>query len=233
MENIFSYTSYASDCGFKGIINTSWSTSGTYGYIYDDKNEVIAIQPVREVYPQNGFDMLMTAYSNALSDNPLTPDKFLESYCHTRLGLGPQEETEVVKDYFNMTQSPVYSFQGDIARIDEELRKCTALRERLDMVRFSKDAADVARHLRLMLDIRINYLEFKRVDLQIESNGFSVEDARAALAQLKSIDKECGGLRKEFIRLNGHYLKDAGESFNEWTYRGKIKERIKVLENIR
>lgn len=233
LENIFSYTSYASDCGFKGIINTSWSTSGTYGYIYDDKNEVIAIQPVREVYPQNGFDMLMTAYSNALSDNPLTPDKFLESYCHTRLGLGPQEETEVVKDYFNMTQSPVYSFQGDIARIDEELRKCTALRERLDMVRFSKDAADVARHLRLMLDIRINYLEFKRVDLQIESNGFSVEDSRAALAQLKSIDKECGGLRKEFIRLNGHYLKDAGESFNEWTYRGKIKERIKVLENIR
>lgn len=84
-----------------------------------------------------------------------------------------------------------------------------------------------------MLDIRINYLEFKRVDLQIESNGFSVEDSRAALVQLKSIDKECGGLRKEFIVLNGHYLKDAGESFNEWTYRGKIKERIKVLENIR
>ena len=77
--------------------STLRGSSGTYGYIYDDKNEVIAIQPVREVYPQNGFDMLMTAYSNALSDNPLTPDKFLESYCHTRLGLGPQEETEVVR----------------------------------------------------------------------------------------------------------------------------------------
>ncbi len=50
---------------------------------------------------------------------------------------------------------------------------------------------------------------------------FHQKTSRAALAQLKSIDKECGGLRKEFIRLNGHYLKDAGESFNEWTYRGK------------
>ena len=40
------------------------------------------------------------------------------------------------------------------------------------MVRFSKDAANVARHLRLMLDIRINYLEFKReLDARTEEWG--------------------------------------------------------------
>lgn len=233
LENIFSYTSYASDCGFKGIINTSWSTSGTYGYIYDDRNEVIDIQPVREVYPQNGFDMLMTAYSNALSDSPLTPDEFLEDYCRTKLGLGSQKDISVMRDYFNMTQNPVYSFQGNVARVDEELQKCTAIRDNLGQIRFSKDAADVAKHLRLMLDIRINYLKFKRIDLELESKEFSEDDSAVALSRLEALDKECGKLRKEFIRLNGHYLKDAGKSFNEWTYRGKIQGRIDVLKNVR
>ncbi len=232
LENIFGYTSYAADCGFKGIINTSWSTSGTYGYIYDDKNEVINIQPVREVYPQNGFDMLMTAYSDALSDNPPAPDEFLEDYCHTRLGLSNAEDIAAVKDYFNMTQNPVYSFQGDTARVEEELQKCLVVRKRLGIVRFKGEAADVARHLVLMLDIRINYLRFKRTDLRMESKEFSATDVSGTLAELERIDKENGKLRKDFIRLNGQYLKDAGQSFNEWSYRGKIHDRIEVLKNI-
>ena len=85
----------------------------------------------------------------------------------------------------------------------------------------------------MMLDIRINYLKFKRIDLQIESKGFSADDSKVVLAQLEAIDKECGRLRKEFIRLNSHYLKDSGKSFNEWTYRGKIKGWLEVLKNIR
>lgn len=232
LENIFSYTSYAADCGFKGIINTSWSTSGTYGYIYDDRNEVIDLQPVREVYPQSGFDMLMTAYSNALSDSPLAPDEFLEHYCRTRLGLKSTEDIAAVKDYFNMTQNPVYSFQGNPARVDEELQKCVEIRERLRKVRFPGKAAETARHLELMLDIRINYLKFKQVDLFLESEDLSREEASKALAKLEKIEKECGKLRKDFVRLNGNYLKDAGQSFNEWTFMGKIRNRIAVLRNI-
>ncbi len=232
LENIFSYTSYAADCGFKGIINTSWSTSGTYGYIYDDKNEVIDIQPVREVYPQNGFDMLMTAYSNVLSDNPYSPDEFIGNYCLTRLGLSHEEDIAAIKDYFNMDQNPVYSFQGDTGRVDKELQNCLDVRERLVRLRFRKDAADVAGHLELMLDIRINYLRFKQIDLRMESEEFSPQEVSETLARLERIDKESGKLRESFLRLNGQYLKDAGQSFNEWTYRGKIHDRIAVLRNI-
>lgn len=232
LENIFSYTSYAAECGFKGIINTSWSTSGTYGYIYDDKNEVIDIQPVREVYPQSGFDMLMSAYSNALSGSPLSPDGFLEDYCKTRLGLKSGEDIDAVKEYFNMTQNPVYSFQGDLAKVDAELAKCLKVRERFGRVKFAKGADDVVSHLRLMLDIRINYLEFKQIDLMTEKAGFSRQDVSDAIKRLEAIDKECSRLQKRFVRMNGHYLKDAGHSFNDWTYRGKILSRMAVLKNI-
>lgn len=232
LENIFSYTSYASECGFRGIINTSWSTSGTYGYIYDDKNEVIDIQPVREVYPQNGFDMLMAAYSDALSASPASPDQFLERYCRSRLGLAGEEDIAAVKDYFNMTQMPVYSYNGDSEALDKALAECVAIRGRMARLKVAKSAAEVKRHLDLMLDIRINYLRFKRVDLCVENKDFNVSESSALLDELKVVDKECGKLRKEFVRLNGKYLKDAGRSFNEWTYMGKIHNLMAVLGNI-
>ena len=232
LENIFSYTSYAEDCGFRGIINTSWSTSGTYGYIYDDKNEVIDIQPVREVYPQNGFDMLMTAYSAALSENPLSPDEFLDNYCRSRLGLKSEEDISTVKDYFNMSQNPVYSFKGNTALLDTELQKCQDLKERLENVKFRKDVSDIVKHLGLMLDIRINYLRFKQIDSIIESHDFTEKEVPEALAKLERICKDNDRLRKEFIKLNGHYLKDPAQSFNEWTYRGKIQSRIAAFKNI-
>ena len=110
--------------------------------------------------------------------------------------------------------------------------KCEKVREGLAGVRFSKDAGDVAKHLRLMLDIRINYLKFKQIDLAIEQKGFSAQDVPDALKRLETIDNECGRLRKRFIKMNGHYLKDAGQSFNGWTYRGKIRGRMAVLQNM-
>lgn len=233
LDNIFDYTDFASKCGFRGIINTSWSTSGTYGYIYDDKNEVIDIQPVREVYPQCGFDMLMSAYSKALSAERGTADEFLDEYCRTRLGLKSEEDIAAVKDLFNMAQAPVYSFAGNSERLSGELEKCREIRERMGRVRVAKDASDVFAHLELMLDIRINYLKFKIADFRIESSDFSKDEASALLKELEVLDRECGKLHRNFVRLNGKYLKDAGASFNEWTYMGKMHTLMAVLRNIR
>lgn len=233
LENIFTYTAYAADHGFQGIINTSWSTSGTYGYIWDDGNEVVDIQPVREVYPQSGFDMLIQAFSAAVSGKYTDPDEFLDAYCRERLGLENDGDVSAVKEYFNMSQTPASAFGGKPERAAAELEKCLAARQKLMAVSFPEKAGNIAAHLRLMLDIRINYLGFKELDLKMQQDDFSPASSEALLEDLRKVEKSCEKLRSEFIAMNGAYLKDAAQSFNEWTYYGKMKNLLAVLENIR
>ncbi|MGM9764109.1 MAG: family 20 glycosylhydrolase [Candidatus Cryptobacteroides sp.] len=232
LDNIFEYSAYAREHGFSGFINTSWSTSGTYGYIYDDRNEVIEIQPIREVYPYSGFDMLDTAYSAAMSGKFNDADAFLDDYCRTVLALKDESDILTVKKYFNMKQTPVYAFNGVIDRLQKELDKCLDVQKEFSALKFNGRPADVAKHLELMLDIRINYLKFKVIEAQIESETFTVYNAKALLENLRQVKKESLNLRKRFISLNRKSLKDPGQSYNEWTYSGKMDNLISTLENI-
>ena len=232
LDNIFDYTSYTAAHGFSGVINTSWSTSGTYGYIYDDGYEVVDLQPVREVYPQNGFDMLMQAYSDALSGRCDDADSFLDGYCRTSLGLADEEDIEAVMDYFNMKQVPASAFGRDPGKAAGELEKCVAVRDRFSEVKFPEKARESAAHLGLMLDIRINYLEFKIVEFKTQQPGFTDKDAASLLEELGRVLSDCERLRKKFISLERGYLKDPGKPFDGWTYYGKMMNLKAVLENM-
>ena len=232
LENIFDYVGYAGVHGFSGIINTSWSTSGTYGYIYDDSYEVVDIQPVREVYPQTGFDMLFQAYSAAVSGEFTDPDSFLDSYCRDRLGIVSDKDIDAVKEYFNMSQLPVSSPSTALGKVEGELAKCRSLKEKMSDVSFPRKSENIARHLELMLDIRINYLEFKTVDLKMQAPDFSAGDAECLMEELRGVLSACEDLRKEFISLNDGYLKEPELSFNTWTYYGKMLNTAAVLSNI-
>ena len=231
LKNIFDYTSYAASHGFGGIINTSWSTSGTYGYIYDDANEVVDIQPVREVYPQNGFDMLFHAYYAAVSGQFTDPDAFLDSYCRDRLGIVGDSCVEAVKAYFNMHQTPVSS-SATIEMVENELSECLTVKEKFQKVKFPRKSKDIAAHLSLMLDIRINYLEYKIIDVRSQMLRSDAGEVENLSDELRSVLSGCEKLRKRFVSLNGDYLKDAGQSFNTWTYYGKMKNLAVVLSNI-
>lgn len=232
LDNIFDYAAYASAHGFAGIINTSWSTSGTYGYIYDDASEIIDIQPVREVYPHTGFDMLDRAYEAALSGEFHDPDSFLDAYCRNRLGLQRPADIRTLQDYFNLKQQPVAAVGPLASKIDSELGGCLRLAERLRRVEFPASVRPIASHLQLMLDIRINYLEFKALEREIQAPGFGPVRVAAALERLDSLIRETEKLRKRFIRLNQNFLKEPGQSYNQWTYYGKMCNLASILRNI-
>ena len=67
----------------------------------------------------------------------------------------------------------------------------------------------------------------------MQQDDFSPASSEALLEDLRKVEKSCEKLRSEFIAMNGAYLKDAAQSFNEWTYYGKMKNLLAVLENIR
>ncbi len=68
-NNLATFLPFARAHGYEGIIETSWSTSGTYGFHYDNGWEVISMQPVRQVYPMSGFQLLIDAYCKAVNSS--------------------------------------------------------------------------------------------------------------------------------------------------------------------
>lgn len=49
-DNLAVFVEYAREHDYGGMIETSWSTSGTYGYWFDNGYEILSMQPVRLVY---------------------------------------------------------------------------------------------------------------------------------------------------------------------------------------
>lgn len=212
--NLATYLPFCREKGFSGIIQTSWSTSGVYHYISDNGFDIIDLQPVRQVYPMSGFNILLQAfYSAAGREEPLDVDAFIRSYASDRFGLAP-EALPVLVDYFKMPQREVTGASFTAAVIADELTRARALRQRMETVRPRRNVREMD-HLRLALDIRVNYLEFKAVQRSFETAG---ADRAALSADLRPVLKEAQALRRRFIRLQRGYLKDPASCVGPWSY---------------
>lgn len=64
-ENIKTFVPQARALGYKGIVMTSWSTSGLYSPIFESATDIIDLPAVRRVYPITGFNMLIEEIGRA------------------------------------------------------------------------------------------------------------------------------------------------------------------------
>ena len=227
-HNLEKYLPYCRKMGFTGIVQTSWSTSGAYGYIYDNGHEVIDIQPIRQVYPMSGFDVLQQAFFEAVRmQGPMDAGAFIERYVAEHFGLGA-DGVAVFKDLFLQDQPEVTGHNFKEETIRHELARMKDLRRRLGALKPTRGKADFA-HFPLMLDIRINYLEFRIVDRAFEDPSFRPADRPALLARLEPLIKEAGRLRKRFHAYNASYLKRPEVCTGAWTYFGEMENLAAVL----
>ncbi len=226
-ENLETFLSFAREHGYKGIINTSWSTSGRYGYIYDNGWEVVELQPIRQVYPMSGFDILQRAYADALKKTDWDAKTFIRNYGKEHFGFTDREQT-ILLEYMSMPQETVTTAKIEDTRITQMLVQCETLKKKLAELKPKYHKEDL-RHLQLMLDIRINYLKFKQVEKLIESNEFNASMREICAIRLKQIEKESKELRKRFCRLNAAYLKNPAESFGTWDYVQKMEKMYRCL----
>lgn len=80
-DNLAVFVEYAREHDYGGMIETSWSTSGTYGYWFDNGYEILSMQPVRLVYPMSAFRILEAACCEAfVTDAPFEPEAFVRRY---------------------------------------------------------------------------------------------------------------------------------------------------------
>ncbi len=224
-ENISVFLPFARAHGYEGIIDTSWSTSGIYGFHYDAGYEILEMYPIRQVYPMSGFQILIDAFCKAVSEKKaLDPQEFILSYAGERYGLSP-DESRIFLEYFRMPQPRLHRGKSvDGTSIDKLISDALMVKKDLDAISAKKHAKEFE-HYRLMLDLRINYLEFKSVEAAYNSEGYEMSKAAKLNGRLRGIIERSNELGARFIEINKAYLKPGQlEKIN--SYRTKKMESL-------
>lgn len=228
LDNLAFYLPYARTNGFDGIIETSWSTSGQYGFSYDNAWEIVDMQPVREVYPLAGFDLLQQAFFAAVkSDTALDPKAFVDEYARNHFGFDA-EGSRILSDYIFMPQQTVTGKNADEKTLAAAAAECRRIATELARLKPARHRTDFD-HLRLMLDIRTNYLQFKLLERTYESAGFDAAQRSELAGRLQSLIGEGERLRRRFIDLNAGYLKNPAACFGTGSYFDKMNRIYQTL----
>src|ERR1700744_3184660 len=93
-NNISNFVPVARKLGYKGIVMTSWSTSGAYSPVFETDENIVDLYAIRHVYPISGFSMLLAAYIESIkSPEPLDIEKFVTDYCKKQYGFNQRQAT--------------------------------------------------------------------------------------------------------------------------------------------
>jgi hexosaminidase len=222
-KNIRDFVPAAASLGYKGIVMTSWSTSGVYSPVFESENEMSEEYAIRHVYPNNGFNMLIAAYAESIkSTNPLDIDGFITKYCNKQYGFNREQSA---KFWRALKTTPYEIVHGKVevpapVSIKQLLDSTTTAEKTLSELHPEKNKEEFE-HYRLMADIRLNYLEFHYILQRVNSPSFTLADVPGILQELKKLMVNQEKHDLHFNELNKNYL-----------YPAEIKEE-NDLRNIR
>ena len=209
-KNIRDFVPEAAALGYKGIVMTSWSTSGVYSPVFESENEMTDEYAIRHVYPISGFNLLIAAYAQSLhQSSPLEIEPFVIKYCREHYGFSSAAAARFWKA---LRAAPYPINRGTV-----ESKPPMTIKGLLDSVRAadktlyelnpSKNEKEFA-HYRLMADIRLRYVEFEYILHRVNEPSFTVAGVPAVLRELKTLIDKGKALDIQFIALNKGYMHD-------------------------
>jgi len=209
-NNQRTFVPYSREAGYEGMIMTSWSTSGLYGFLYDNGWEVIDMYPIRYVYPLSGFRMLVAAYGQSLNQNaPLNPEEFVTNYAQNRFGF-TAKESQLVWQILTSPQEDIKNGKDNEGKSVSEIKKqALNLQNQMSTLKAKSNTKEFE-HLRLMIDIRVEYLKFKEIEARYQSSEFDRSKAGSFLQELKGLVADAKKIDARFTELNKGYLMDEG-----------------------
>ncbi|MEH6679790.1 MAG: family 20 glycosylhydrolase [Sediminicola sp.] len=208
-KNQQQFIPYARNAGYKGMIMTSWSTSGLYGFTWDVGYSVMDMQQIRNNYPMSGFRILMASFAHALrSKEPLDPKAFVLRYSMERFSLD-NEGTQAIWDFLSFPPELIENTKPvKSASISEMKQNYGQIRDKLAQVRASDNQRELA-HFKLMADLRMHYLDFKEVEAAYNAPDFTVSQAPELIKKLEGIMQDAKKLDRRFLELNQGFLYDS------------------------
>jgi hypothetical protein len=197
------------------MIMTSWSTSGQYSPVFETSDDIIDLYAIRHVYPITGFTMLLKAYAQSLrTDKPLDIPAFIRTYSKQQYGFDDQQAAAFWKA---LSITPYEVKQGEVTAPSpitvQQLAdsQATAVKTLHGLVP-AKNKEEFE-HYRLMADIRMLYLNYQKIEKQVNMPSFTKAQLPAVVQELKQLLAESKKIDQRFIELNKNTL-----------YMGELKE---------
>lgn len=209
LNNLRDFVPHARRSGYRGMIQTSWSTSGEYGYLRDSEDVVAKLYPIRRVYPISGFRILMAAFAEAVGcDAPIAPAAFVEAYGRERFSLGAADAKRWAK--------LIFQIGGDDA---SQLTLADADNLCLELEGIAPEAnnAELA-HIQLMLGMAIHGLRVSRLHEEWQGGPLEASDLARLVAVSRSLRSEAQSIDEVFRTLNRALLREK-ELDDEMAYR--------------
>ncbi|MGZ3873361.1 MAG: beta-N-acetylhexosaminidase [Mucilaginibacter sp.] len=207
-KNLRDFVPAAKAMGYKGIVMTSWSTSGQYSPVFESENEMAEEYAIRHVYPLSGFNILVAAYAESItSASPLNIEAFIARYAHERYGFNAVQAAE----FWNALSTAPYEISNGKAESHQPLSVGQVLDSAKKAVRVlyalhPDKNDDEFEHYRLMGDIRVNYLHFEAILQRVNSPSFDVSMTAGVLQELKDLIAGEQVVDRRFSELNKNFL---------------------------
>ena len=207
-KNIRDFVPFCRQLGYKGMVMTSWSTSGGYSPVFETEENITDLYAIRHVYPISGFNMLLAAYAECLkTDKPLDIDGFITNYAEKQYGFDRQQ---AIKFWHALKMAPYQVVQGkvlaphpiSVVQLADSAK--IALRE-LVALKPVKNETEFA-HYGLMQVIRADYLTYEAIEAKLNSPDFDQHDLPGVIALLKDLITSEETVDKTFDSLNAGYL---------------------------
>jgi len=203
-NNIRDFVPLCRQMGYKGMVMTSWSTSGQYSRVDEAENSILDLYAIRHVYPVTGFNILLAAYAQSISNSsPLGVEGFITQYCATQYGFTPRQSTL----FWQALKAAPY----EVGNGQVESRTPISLQTLIDSVAWAAGIfntlqpirhKDEFEHYRLMTSIRLQYLRFTMIEKQVNEESFTYAGVPAAIQKLQALIANAALLDKQFIALN-------------------------------
>lgn len=219
-NNLRDFIPFARRSDYRGMILTSWSTSGIYGHHWNKPGEVLDLLPMRRVYPISGFKILLEAFRAALRPGEtFEPRAFVVRHARARFGLDARGGAALWRAF--TADAGVASTGQPLARLLASARRAQRI---LAALRPDRNRGEFA-HFVLMADLREFHLRFKVLEARLNSPSFTESRRSQAERALAGLLRETAAFDRRFDRLNRHVL-HAAELQEESDYRWK---KLRVL----
>lgn len=201
--NIHDFVPTARKLGYKGMVMTSWSTSGVYSTLYESAADIIDLYAIRRVYPLTGFNILLAAYLKALSSpEPLDVTAFAKEYTKTTYGFDDRQAAlfwaALKAAPYQVSKGKVSGAGISISQLTDSARWVVKTFNGLKPLKNKREYE----HYKLIAGTRLQYLIYQEIEDKINKSDFTVVGVPGIIKQLKDVIAATELLNKQYIELN-------------------------------